>query len=232
MDNDKITLFVSYSHDDDDHIKWVKKFVKDLRNRGGFNVLYDQDLEKGASLPRFMESGIEMSEKVLVIGTPEYKRRAALSSGVGFEEAIMGTEYMNNIDSTKFYPILRRGSFSTSFPIILTGRKGDDFRDDCQYEDNLVIVIKSILESKSKPMSGQRRSISDMPLNEKKTSKDVEIGQTEKMDNMKTGIIGNSVIGNTFINIDSVQTVNTGVSTVNNTFTTVVNKYSSPAKED
>ena len=144
-----IQVFVSYSHDDEAHMQWVKKFVSDLRTGGGFTVLYDQDLEKGASLPRFMEQGIAYSDKVLVIGTPEYKKKASNSTGAGFEEAIIGLEYMQNIDSTKFYPILRSGSFSASFPMILAGRNGDDFTDDSQYENNLKTVIRSIIGNRS-----------------------------------------------------------------------------------
>lgn len=159
MAKDKVTIFVSYSHDDDNHIKWVKKFVEDLREWGNFNVLYDQDLEKGASLPRFIELGIASSDKVLVIGTPEYKRKASLCSGVGFEEAIMGTEYMSDIDSTKFYPILRRGTFSTSFPTILTGRNGDDFSDDSLYENNLRIVVRSLLKNRVSEQGGQINTV-------------------------------------------------------------------------
>lgn len=149
MEDQSIKVFISYSHDDEDHMKWVKKFVTDLRNGGGFMVLYDQDLEKGASLTRFMEKGIAESDRVLVIGTPEYKRKASSSTGVGFEEAIIGTEYLHNIDSTKFYPILRRGSFSESFPMILAGRNGDNFTDDEQYDNNLRVVIRSIIGNKN-----------------------------------------------------------------------------------
>lgn len=144
-----IQVFVSYSHDDEAHMQWVKKFVGDLRIGGGFVVLYDQDLEKGASLPRFMEQGIANSDKVLIIGTPEYKKKASQSTGAGFEEAIIGTEYMQNIDSTKFYPILRSGTFPTSFPMILAGRNGDDFTDDSQYDNNLKTVIRSIIGNRN-----------------------------------------------------------------------------------
>lgn len=144
MPDNQRTVFVSYSHDDSAHLDWVRNFVKDLRDLGELIVLFDQDLEKGASLSRFMERGISDSDKVLVIGTPEYKKKSLASTGVGFEEAIMGTEYMQNIDSDKFYPILRRGSFHTSFPIILAGRNGDDFTDDSKYYDNLQIVIRAI----------------------------------------------------------------------------------------
>ena len=149
MVDQTITVFVSYSHDNESHMQWVRKFVTDLRVGGGFTVLFDQDLDKGASLPRFMENGIANSDKVLVIGTPEYKRKASLSTGAGFEEAIIGTEYLQNIDSTKFYPILRSGSFSTSFPMILAGRNGDDFTDDSLYKTNLKTVIRSIVGNRN-----------------------------------------------------------------------------------
>lgn len=190
MADNNIKVFVSYSHDDEAHMQWVSQLVADLRTRGGFIVLFDQDLEKGASLPRFMEKGIEESEKVLVIGTPDYKQKSANTSGVSFEEAIMGTEYMLNIDSTKFYPILRRGSFSTSFPIILTGRNGDDFTDDSLYEKNLQIVIHSILGNRTTqvPITGQilnlcnlSETMPNVPAHESIIDRESELEQIESL---------------------------------------------------
>ena len=185
---EKTTVFVSYSHDDEAHMNWVKQFVTDLRQKGGFRVLYDQDLEKGASLPRFMEQGIRESEKVLVIGTPKYKEKAIASCGVSYEEAIMGTEYMQNIDSTKFYPILRRGSFSTSFPMILAGRNGDDFTDESQYDNNLQIVIQAIsggrstnavLDGKILDLCSQSDTFPKLPSHVATIDRDSELQQSE-----------------------------------------------------
>ena len=137
-------VFISYSHDSEEHKAWVKKFADDLQTKGGIRVLLDQDLPKGASFTRFMQNGIILSDKVLVIGTPNYKNRSLSSGGVSYEGSIISADYMNDIDTTKYYPILRAGSFMTAFPPILAGRFGDDFTDDSKYEDKLKIVIEAI----------------------------------------------------------------------------------------
>lgn len=146
------TLFISYSHDSEEHKAWVKKFAEDLASIGGFTVLLDQNLPKGASFTRFMELGINVADKVLVIGTPDYKKKAVSGNGVAFEEAIIGSELMRDIDSTKYYPILRRGgSFEESFPPILHGRNGDDMRDDTKYIETLKEIVNSIANEQPLP---------------------------------------------------------------------------------
>ncbi|MBR1798495.1 MAG: hypothetical protein IJ761_01155 [Bacteroidales bacterium] len=86
---------------------------------GKFEILLDQDLPKGYPLTRFMEMGISRADKVLIIGTPKYKKKAEQGEGAAFEGSIISTELMNDIDSIKYYPILRSGTFETSFPTIL-----------------------------------------------------------------------------------------------------------------
>ena len=143
------TVFISYSHDSEEHKSWVKKFAQDLRKTGNITVLYDQDLPKGTNLTRFMQNGICSADRVLVIGTPTYKQKSLRSSGVAYEEAIIGADIMNDIDTTKYYPILRNGSFKDSFPNSLASRIGDDLSDDTQYQTKLNDVINSILNDSS-----------------------------------------------------------------------------------
>lgn len=138
------TIFISYSHDDESHKLWVKRFADDLRDKGNFDVLLDQYLPKGASWTRFMQNGIKDADRVLVIGTPNYRLRSMATGGVAFEESIISNEFLNDIDSTKFYPILRKGAFAEAFPPILAGRNGDDFRDDSHYDEMLEAVISEI----------------------------------------------------------------------------------------
>lgn len=130
---------------------WVKQFACDLEALGDFEIYLDQNLPKGLSFTRFMEVGIANADKVLVIGTPEYKRKAEAGKGVAFEEAIISTELMQDIDTLKYYPILRSGSFDTSFPPILQGRNGDDLTNDEEYKDKLQIIADSILNEKPLP---------------------------------------------------------------------------------
>lgn len=145
------TIFIAYSHDSESHKSWVKRFASDLENLGGFTILLDQNLPKGYPLTRFMELGISRADKVLTIGTPEYKKKAEQGKGAAFEGSIISTELMNDIDSIKYYPILRSGTFETSFPTILQGRTGDDFTNDAEYENKLQIVVDAISNEKDLP---------------------------------------------------------------------------------
>lgn len=161
----KKTLFIAYSHDSESHKAWVKKFAYDLEILGDFEVLLDQNLPKGYPLTRFMELGISRADKVLVIGTPEYKRKSEMGKGAAFEGSIISTELMNDIDSLKYYPILRSGTFETSFPMILQGRTGEDFSNDDQYEEKLQIVVDSILNEKPLPSALTNGSLKEQVNN-------------------------------------------------------------------
>lgn len=143
----KMKLFVSYSHDDDEHMAWVKKFVEDLR-ADGFEVEYDQDNKLGASWTRFMTKGIAKNERVLVIGTPEYMKRSKKSSGgTAFETSIININLLQNLDTEKFVSILRKGTYKNSFPILLGDRNGVDFSDDAKYTERLKELVAKLTKN-------------------------------------------------------------------------------------
>lgn len=145
------TLFISYSHDSEEHKAWVKKFADDLEELGDFQILLDQNLPKGFPLTRFMEKGLANADKVLIIGTPQYKQKSETGKGVAFEGSIISTELMQDIDSLKYYPILRSGTFETSFPIVLQKRGGDDLSNDIDYSKKMQIIAESITNEKPIP---------------------------------------------------------------------------------
>ena len=159
-------LFISYSHDNEEHMAWVKRFADDLNRLGNFEILLDQDQPKGSSLTRFMEIGLERADKVLIIGTPEYKQKSEAGKGAAFEGSIISTELMHNIDTTKFYPILRSGTFETSFPPALQGRIGDDLSDDANYEKKLQTVVDSILNEKLLPSILKTSLSKELPVSQ------------------------------------------------------------------
>lgn len=161
----KKTIFIAYSHDSEEHKMWVMKFANDLSSLGGFEILLDQNLPKGSSLTRFMEIGLKNADKVLIIGTPLYKQKSEMGKGAAFEGTIISTELMKDIDSIKFYPILRAGTFETSFPVILQGRVGDDLSNDADYDEKLKIVVESISDEKPIPAALLRNSIQEQSHN-------------------------------------------------------------------
>lgn len=70
---DKISVFVSYSWDSDEHKARVQAFVEQL-HRDGFEVYADQNMSLGEEITRFMEAGIVKCDRVLMICTPKCSR--------------------------------------------------------------------------------------------------------------------------------------------------------------
>jgi len=139
----KKTIFISYCHEDVAHNEWVKKLYKDLDP--SFKVNIDQNLPLGGDINRFMESNISDADKVLIIATPEYKKRADdRENGVGYETSIITNDLITLQNKIKFIPIIRKGSFELSCPKYLQGKKGLSMCDKDNYDTGLRELIESI----------------------------------------------------------------------------------------
>ena len=57
---------------------------------------------------------------------------------------IISHEIYNNQDTTKFIPILRKGTFEESIPDFLSGRKGFNCINEENYSQELPNIIKAI----------------------------------------------------------------------------------------
>lgn len=122
-------VFISYSWDSDDHANWVIELASDL-TRSGVKVILDRwDLHFGDDKTTFMERGISKSTFVLVVCTPKYAEKAnQRQGGVGYEAMIITGQLAAHIESRKFIPILRSGSWDTDTPTWLATRLGVDLR--------------------------------------------------------------------------------------------------------
>ena len=75
------TIFVSYSHDSAEHKAWVIKLATDLRAHGVDVSLDEWDLALGQDIAAFMQRGIAASERVLLICSETYVRKAEDGAG-------------------------------------------------------------------------------------------------------------------------------------------------------
>lgn len=139
------SVFISYSYDNHNHEQWVKHFADTLK-ANGVKTMFDKDLPYGSDLSSFMLKGISDADVVLVIGTPIYfqKTQQTETTGVRFEDVIITNSLMANIDANKFIPILRQGTYSSSFPLLLSHRKGIDFSDDNQFDDKIKELLQAL----------------------------------------------------------------------------------------
>jgi len=133
----RLTVFISYSWDNEKHKAWVLKLANYLIEKAGCNVLLDQfDLTAGKELTYFMENGLEKADKVLIILTEGYKERAdARTGGTGFEYSLISQGlYDLQANNDKFIPVLRQGTKKTSTPIFLSTKIHHSMKDDSKFE--------------------------------------------------------------------------------------------------
>jgi hypothetical protein len=68
-------VFISYSHDSDDHKAWVRKLAEDLRLNGVDATIDQWEVGPGTDLVAFMEREVTTSDRVVVICTPPLCRK-------------------------------------------------------------------------------------------------------------------------------------------------------------
>ena len=136
-------VFISYSWESEEHKEWVHKLATDLSEE--FEIKIDQELPLGAELTSFMESSVASSDKVLIITTPTYKKKADnRERGVGYETSLITDDIVTSQNQIKFIPLIRSGSKETSYPRYLGSRKGLDMTDDAKYQDDLEALKRNL----------------------------------------------------------------------------------------
>jgi hypothetical protein len=138
-------VFVSYSHDSQEHKDWVLKLSTRLL-ANGVDVILDQwDLSLGGDLPRFMALGLTGANRVLAICTSTYVDRAnAGEGGTGYETMILTAQVMRNITTDRIIPVLRNNGGPDLTPVFLASRLYIDFRDDADYEERYGELVREI----------------------------------------------------------------------------------------
>ena len=140
-------VFISYSHDSPDHKQWVLELGTKLR-RNGVDVMLDQwALRPGADFTRFMEHGIRDFDRVLVICTDSYVKKANdREGGVGYEVQIVTTELVTNLGIDKFIPIIRQASGKKKAPTCLGARVYIDFTDERQFDEKFDELLRELYD--------------------------------------------------------------------------------------
>ena len=138
------SVFLSYSHDSAAHKAWVRKLAEDLRGQGVDATLDQWDLRPGADLVAFMEAGIRRADRVLLVCTSTYVRKAEeRKGGAGYEGMIVTSHVARSTDTVKFIPLVRDNA-SAALPAFLGPRLWLDFRDDALYAETLEELLREL----------------------------------------------------------------------------------------
>jgi hypothetical protein len=143
MSNPKV--FISYSHDSEEHKAWVRHLATDLRSNGVDATLDQWDLVLGQDLATFMQKGISAADRVLLVCSEAYVSKAdGGTGGVGYERLVVTAEVVQSIDTKKFIPVVRNNSTPLKVPTFLGPRMYIDFGDDANYEQRRDDLLREI----------------------------------------------------------------------------------------
>ena len=139
------SVFISYSHDNEDHKQWVLNLCNDLVSEG-IEVIFDEWDPIGKNVQTFMESCTE-HDRVIIICTPKYVMKSNNGKGgVGYEKAIITQEIIKDTNYDKCIPIVRESSPSLDMiPKFIGHAKYIDMRNDSGYKIELERLVKTIL---------------------------------------------------------------------------------------
>ena len=137
-------VFVSYSHDSQDHKKWVLDLATRLRNTGIDAVIDQWELKPGDDLPRFMEQHLATCDYVLMVCTNKYVEKAnAGLGGVGYEKMIITSDLIKRIDSNKVIPLIRQHG-TRDVPTFLKTKLFIDFSKPDDFEFSYDELIRTL----------------------------------------------------------------------------------------
>lgn len=141
-----LKVFISYSHDSDEHKDWVLKLASHLRKHGVDVILDQWNMRLGGDLPFFMEQGLSTSQLVLCICSDKYVEKAnAGKGGAGYEKKIMSADLMNDAVQDYIIPIKRNNTLN-KMPLFLSGALYNDFEDDSKYFDKYKDLLERIYD--------------------------------------------------------------------------------------
>ena len=138
-------VFISYSHDSPGHKQWVSELAKKLHDVG-IETIFDQwHLSPGEDITQFMEQGLRSADRVLVVCTGEYVRKAnAGQGGVGYERMIVTAELIKDLGTKKFIPVVRDSLASDKVPTFLGARLYVDLSDEIMFDDEFDRLVREI----------------------------------------------------------------------------------------
>jgi hypothetical protein len=143
-------IFISYAWTDEDYTKKVTEFVNRLLG-DGIEVIFDKfDMKPGNEMTDFMEKSVKDPSvtSVLLLLNPHYKEKAdCRTGGVGTETQIISPEVYNNVENTKFIPVIfdkNNKELVDCLPIFLKSRYSIDLTDPATKEEHYIFLIRTL----------------------------------------------------------------------------------------
>jgi len=138
-------VFISYSHDSDEHKAWVADLARFLVSNGIDVIIDAWNLRRGEDIPKFMEDGLSSADRVLMICTERYVEKAdGALGGVGYEKMIVTAELIRDLGTAKFVPVIRQTTPERKIPRFMGGRYYVDLSADADADAERQHLLKEL----------------------------------------------------------------------------------------
>lgn len=146
-------VFMSYSHDSEEHKEWVLQLATRLRSNGVDVILDRWNLKLGSDLARFMEQGLSKSQRVICVCSEKYVEKAnGGKGGTGYEKQIISAEYLKDQNTNWVIPLIINNSTDKKTPTFLGTRQYVSFEDPNLYESKYEELLRDILDEPILPI--------------------------------------------------------------------------------
>lgn len=138
-------VFISYSHDSPEHKSWVAELAVRLREEG-VDVTFDRwDLKRGGDVPKYMERSVAWADRVLMICTETYVRKADEGKGgVGYEVMIVTGELVKDLGTDKFIPVIRQSGGGKEVPRFMATRFYINLSDGEKFNEEFEELLREL----------------------------------------------------------------------------------------
>ena len=143
-------VFISYTHDSEQHKEWVRKLYNDLTSEGLDVILDQEELSPGEDLFLFMEQSVSQSDFILCICSDKYVKSVNERRGGSGYEARMMTPILQTQKYDQIIPVIRNNSGPDKTPHFLSSKLYIDFCNDDEYEKKCKELVDSIKNRRQK----------------------------------------------------------------------------------
>lgn len=154
-----VNVFISYTHDSDEHKQWVKNLADDLRDLGLSATFDASELKIGDDVEGFVRRAVQAADFILVICTPTYFDKAERGSRgyvqVDDQYIKHTTRELREITAQRepvkqSIAILRTGDTADSVPQHLRGNLQVDLRTANPHYDEELEILCEYLQANGK----------------------------------------------------------------------------------
>lgn len=138
-------VFISYSHDSPVHKRWVAEFASKLVENGVDVILDQWDLGPGDDIPKFVEHAVSWVDRVLMVCTESYVKKADEGAGgVGYEAMVVTGELVRDLGSSKFVPIIRQQSKDILLPRFASTRFYVNMSEGLNLKEQFELLLREL----------------------------------------------------------------------------------------